>query len=107
MRIAFPAKESTETHRAHRSSWWTSVAGVNRVAGGVVGDQRFAFSFRGLAPLFLVISLAQQLLFSWSESPGMGTAFVGSPGGIRWIGSPWFRRWREMKRRLGHRGPSL
>ena len=83
MGIAFPTKESTDSHRASRSSWWTSVAGVDRVAGGVVGDQRFAFSFRGLVPLLLVISLAQQLLLSWSESTGTGTASSGSPAELR------------------------
>ena len=40
-------------------------------------DQRFAFSFRGLAPLLLVISLAQQLLLSWPESSGTEAAFGG------------------------------
>ena len=74
MGIAFRAKESTDSHRASRSSWWTSVAGVDRVAGGVVGDQRFAFSFRGSVPLLLVITPAQQLPLSWLDSSGTATA---------------------------------
>ena len=83
MGITFRTKETAGSHRASRSSWWTSVAGVDRVAGCVVGDQRFAFSFLGLAPLLLVISLAQQLLLSWSESPGTGTASGGGLAKLR------------------------
>jgi hypothetical protein len=53
------------------------VAGVDRVAGGVVDDQRFPFSFRGLASLLLVTSLAQQLLLSWPGSSGTRAASSG------------------------------
>ena len=40
-------------------------------------DQRFAFSFRGLAPLLLVISMVQQLDLSWPKSSGMEAALSG------------------------------
>ena len=53
------------------------MAKVDGVAGDVVGDQRFAFSFRGLVALLLVISLAQQLFPSWPESSGTKVAFGG------------------------------
>ena len=46
------------------------MAGVDRVAGGVVGDQRFAFSFRGSVLLLLAVLVAQLLNLSWLESPG-------------------------------------
>ena len=82
MRIAFPAKESTDSHRARRSSWLTSVAGGDRVAGDVVDDQRLPFSFRVLAPLLPVISLAQQLVLPCLESSGTGTAFGGCVGEV-------------------------
>jgi hypothetical protein len=53
------------------------VAGVDRVAGGVVGDQRFAFFFRGSVLIFLAVLVAQLLNLSWLESPGTGTASDG------------------------------
>ena len=53
------------------------MAGVDGVAGGVVDDRRFAFSFCGLAPLLLVISLAQQLFLLQPESLGTEVVFGG------------------------------
>ena len=85
MRIAFCAKEASDSHRARRSLRLTSVTGDDRVAGEVVGVQRLPFSFRELAPLLLVISLAQQLLLPWPESSGMGTAFGGGLAKLREI----------------------
>ena len=53
------------------------MAGDDRVAVEVIGVQRLLFSFRGSAPLLLVIFLAQQLLLSWPESSGTEAVFGG------------------------------
>ena len=57
MGIAFPAKESTDSHRARRSSWLTSVAGDDRVAVEVVGVQQIGLLVQWIAsPLLMIVA---------------------------------------------------